>query len=73
MYIMEMKPVLQENTVYAKAVEKRSSGELLFQAPVWTNLQKSSVVVGSARAPSELTEVPFSKVLNLPQNVDPGP
>lgn len=55
---MEMNSVLQDNAVYAKEVEKLSSGELLVQAPVWT--------VGSARAPSELTEVPFSEVLNPP-------
>lgn len=60
-----MNPVLQDNAVYAKEVEKMSSGELLVQAPVWT--------VGSARAPSELTEVPFSEVLNPPQNAGPGP
>lgn len=42
MCIMEMKAALHENTAYAEEVEKLSSLELLVQAPVWTNLQKSS-------------------------------
>lgn len=60
-----MKPVLQDNTAYAEEAETLSSGELLVQAPVWT--------VGSARVPSELTELPFSTVLNPPKMLVQGP
>lgn len=71
---MEMKAVLQDIIAYGEEVEKLSSLELLVQAPVCTNLQKSPGSSGKCqgsfrahwRAIQKDTEPP-------PPNAGPGP